>query len=114
MTSKTKQTAAQAMLNAFQAQGAIVEESTFFGVPVRAYFGEPIVSQDPVVAPAGTWQINRTASVQMMAEFAAMGAQQIDPTFFGVPIAEYFGKDIWRKILDDVMTHAPMPNPAGA
>lgn len=112
MTSKNNQTPVQAMLAAFQAQGATVAESTFFGVPLRAHFGEPIVSKNPIEAPAAAWQTNRTASGQMMAEFAAMGARQANPTFFGVPISEYLGqaeKGIWQKIVEDLAAMSPAP-----
>ena len=92
MSSKNNQSAAQTMLNAFQAQGATVAEKRFFGVPVRTYFGEPVVSKSPVAAPSAPWQANRALAGQMMAEFEAMGARQTNPTFFGVPVAGYVGR----------------------
>jgi len=114
MSSKNNQSVVQTMLNAFQAQGATVAENSFFGVPVRAYFGEPAVSERPIEAPATQWQANRAASQQMAAEFAAMGAQQTTPTFFGVPVAEYFGraeKGIWQKIVEDLAAMSAAAQP---
>ena len=114
MTSKNNQSTAQTMLDAFQAQGVTVAENSFFGVPVRAYFGEPVVSQNPIEALAAPWQANRAAAQQMTAEFAAMGARQTEPTFFGVPVAEYLGhveKGIWQKIVEDLATMSAAAQP---
>lgn len=114
MTSKNNQSVVQTMLDAFQAQGVIVAENSFFGVPVRAYFGEPIVSERPIEAPDTPWQASRAVSQQMAAEFAAMGVQQTNPTFFGVPVAEYLGraeKGIWQKIVEDLAAMSPAAQP---
>jgi len=114
MSSKNNQSAVQTMLNAFQAQGATVAENSFFGLPVQAYFGEPAVSENPIEAPAVSWQTNRAVSPQMMAEFEAMGARQTKPTFFGVPVAEYFGRvenGIWQKIIEDLAAMSPAAQP---
>ncbi|MAU01841.1 MAG: hypothetical protein CL608_32290 [Anaerolineaceae bacterium] len=114
MSSKNNQSAVQTMLHAFQAQGATVAENSFFGIPVRAYFGEPVVNESPVAAPSAPWQANRALSGQMMAEFEAMGARQTDPTFFGVPVAEYLGrveKGIWQKIVEDLAAMTPAAQP---
>ena len=114
MTSKNNQSAVQTMLNAFRAQGATVAENSFFGIPVRAYFGEPVASESPIEAPAAPWQTNRALSGHMMAEFEAMGARQTNPTFFGVPVAEYFGrmdKDIWQKIVEDLAAMSAAAQP---
>jgi len=114
MTRKTKQTAVQTMLNTFQAQGATVAENSFFGVPVRAYFGEPIVSESPIEAPAAAWQVSRAAAGQTIAKFVAMGAKQTNPTFFGILVSEYFGrveKGIWQKIVEDLAAMSPVAQP---
>ena len=115
MTSKNNQSAAQTMLNAFQAQGATVEESKFFGVPVSAYFGKAVASKNPVKAPAGNWQVDSAVSRRTMAQFEAMGARQTNPTFFGMPVSEYLGqaeKGIWQKIVEDLAAMSPIAQPA--
>jgi hypothetical protein len=115
MPSKNNQSAVQTMLNAFQVQGVTVAENSFFGVPVRVYFGEPAVSQNPIEAPTAPWQTNRAVSEQMVAEFETMGARQVKPTFFGIPVAEYLGRrieqDIWQKIVEELAAMSPATQP---
>ena len=108
----TNQSVAQEMVQAFAANNATVVESTFFGTPIRAYFGEPQVNNNPVEAQQ-PWQASPETAVQMIGEITEMGVLQENPTFFGVPIAEYFNRseeNIWQVILEDVslLTSAPV------
>jgi hypothetical protein len=53
---------------------------------------------------------NQSAAQKMLAAFQAQGVTVEEPTFFGIPVSEYFGrseKGIWHKILDDVTVYAP-------
>ena len=72
-------------------------------------FGEPQVNENAAGLPA-EWQVSREAAEQMVAEITRLGVRQENPTFFGVPIAEYFGRaeeNIWQKILADVSAMKP-------
>ena len=108
-TNKSNQTVAQQMIQAFKAKGATVAASTFFGVPIREYFGEPQVNK--AAATPLPFQVNREAAAQMVAEIVAMGAYQPQRTVFGIPIPDYFGrseKGVWQKIMDDVTQLVPV------
>jgi hypothetical protein len=44
-----------------------------------------------------------------------MGARQVKPTFFGIPVAEYLGRrieqDIWQKIVEELAAMSPATQP---
>ena len=110
-TIKTNQSVAQEMVQAFAANSTTVAEGTFFGTPIRAYFGEPQVNNNPVEVQQ-PWQASYETAVQIITEISEMGVLQENPTFFGVPIAEYFNRsdeNIWQTILEDVSLLKPAP-----
>ena len=110
-TKKSNQSVAQEMIQAFNANEVTVSENTFFGVPIREYFGEPQVDEAAAQPLPQPFQVSREAAEQMVAEIVAMGVYQPLRTVFGIPIPEYFGrseKGIWQKILDDVTQLAPV------
>ncbi|MBK8903764.1 MAG: hypothetical protein IPM53_21455 [Anaerolineaceae bacterium] len=112
MKNRQQLTAVQAMNQAFAAQGVTVPKVTFFGRPIQDYFGEPVVSENPVTPPARQ-AADRSIANQMQAAFAALGVEQLNATVFGVPVAEFFGRPelgVWEKILREVSAETAVPS----
>ena len=103
------QSIAAQTLGEFQQFGVTHSENFFFGIPVSDYFAQPDAIGAGEPSPAQSWVTDRQPVQHMITRFAEMNRIQTKPTFFGVPVADYFGRtedDIWEQILHDVTTLA--------
>ena len=101
----TNQTIAEQTIANFQQQEVTVSANSFFGIPIPEYFGGEKRSKTASVTPHQIWEFNPQPARQMVAELEKMGIVQTKPTFFGIPIPEFFSRSdngVWQQILDDL------------